>query len=194
MITDCPRCDRPWSEHRDTKWRQMKNGNWFLGPGAMVYGSILVERRDDGTFAWKWSDTANDYEACMSASYTVAEGEAATLDEAKRAAEAACGEWCPGPAVDWRARALAAEALLTEWGSKDGNSPGYNRQKAETYGRIAAEERALLREARDWKRLPDMLGPAISHTNACVGGVGEDVTGENGPCLRCRIDAALRDR
>lgn len=33
----------------------------------------------------------------------------------------------------------AARRELAEWAEKDGNSPGYNRQKAETYGRKAAE-------------------------------------------------------
>lgn len=55
-----------------------------------------------------------------------------------------------GPAIDWRARALEAGAKLSEWSEKDGNSPGYNLQKAQTYGRIAANERrrAAAAEAR----------------------------------------------
>lgn len=40
-----------------------------------------------------------------------------------------------------RARVAELEARLGEWAEKDGNSPGYNLEKAKTYGRIAHEER-----------------------------------------------------
>ena len=58
-----------------------------------------------------------------------------------------------------RARVAELERERDEWAQKDGNSPGYNKEKAQTYGRIAHEEReraeraeaqvATLREALD---------------------------------------------
>lgn len=40
-----------------------------------------------------------------------------------------------------------AQAKLAEWEEKDGNSPGYNRDKARTYGRIAHDERQRAKQA-----------------------------------------------
>ena len=55
--------------------------------------------------------------------------------------------------------------------------------------------KALLAESLDWK--PRKFDPivygegAIPHTSACIGGISERDTGER-PCLRCRIETALR--
>lgn len=46
-----------------------------------------------------------------------------------------------------RARVAELEAQLAEWAEKDGNSPGYNLEKAKTYGRIAGEERQRAKKA-----------------------------------------------
>ena len=40
-----------------------------------------------------------------------------------------------------RARVAELEGKLGEWAEKDGNSPGYNLEKAKMYGRIAHDER-----------------------------------------------------
>ena len=44
-------------------------------------------------------------------------------------------------------RIAELEARLAEWAEKDGNSPGYNLEKAKTYGRIAGEERKRAEKA-----------------------------------------------
>ncbi len=41
------------------------------------------------------------------------------------------------------------QSFHAEWAEKDGNSPGYNLEKAKTYGRIAAGLRVELEEAKD---------------------------------------------
>jgi len=46
---------------------------------------------------------------------TVAEGAARFINPAEFVNRCAWPNICPGPAVDWRARCLAAEALVVSW-------------------------------------------------------------------------------
>lgn len=62
-------------------------------------------------------------------------------------------------------RVQEQETALAEWAAKDGNSPGYNLEKARTYGRLAAEHKAraeaLVRAATSLLRWADYVNNRV---------------------------------
>lgn len=100
-------------------------------------------------------------------------------------------------AATLRARVAELEAQLAEWAEKDGNSPGYNLEKAKTYGRIAGEERRRAKKAeaerdalRAWvSAVSEALG-AIEPVSDCRVELSANAAAALAESLRAQVEAA----
>lgn len=98
-----------------------------------------------------------------------------------------------------RARVAGLEAQLAEWAEKDGNSPGYNLEKAKIYGRIAGEERRRAKKAeaerdalRAWvSAVSEALG-AIEPVSDCRVELSADAAAALAESLRAQVEAARK--
>jgi len=67
------------------RWGEQRSGNWFAYSGELTIGMVVV--RDNGTIAW---DAANAVHMKWTAE---ANGEAASVDAAKKQVETAWAKW-----------------------------------------------------------------------------------------------------